>query len=462
MNESTVLHHFNEIDLHFTSFLRGQSGLQYDATPTHSDPTIVISKQTSFMGTSLDEYTITSVYIVPTIHASNRIPQASRSGLELIMEHSASGSAANSSPESKKRLFLCAIISSDDALEESSTEVPEQSNANLVGSDAGFIDFVQSIDTSPSTPAQFRINNSRILPVSVSMTFPGITECLVYSDVDSNRVLLLTNPLLLPESVISAISSQISENSAPVFGNFDLIPASTSVERMKFLSNRVNNNSMSISTGTGINDIKTDFLEQSDANEAVVDRFTGSIRRKESMTTRRTVGASANESANASANESRNALANESRNASKIRGSCPSRNTSPSDDAIFALNSMALALVLIPLCVLCWLYYPWLYSKQVIQLSSNPDKIQAGVWWGRCIAIVYLVATIIMISVSSAYRNWLAMIIGLSFVVLWITAIVAVQFDVNSPQSTIKSELSNNENINKILWDHHNYDTITI
>jgi hypothetical protein len=421
MNDSTVLHHFNDIDLHFTSFLRGQSGLQYDATPTQSDPTIVISKQTPFMGTSLDEYTVTSVYIVPTIHASNRIPQASQSDLEIIMEHSTSSSSGTK--ESKTRLFLCAIVSPDNVpVVEEVVEVDPPLLKKLVGSDPGFVEFVQTIDTSSTTPAQFRINNSRILPVSVSFTFPGITECLEYSDVDSNRVLLLTSPLLLPESMIQALSAQISVNSAPIFGSFDLIPASTSVERMKFLSNRVSTGSSSFGSSIGssfgnfggsVNNIKTDLPEsEMDSNE-VVDGF-----------------------------ETR---------------TCP-KKTSPSDDAIFALNSMALALVLIPLCVLCWLYYPWLYSKQVVFLNNTYDnKINDGVWRVRYITIGYLIATIIMISVSSSYRNWLSMIIGLCFVVLWITAIVAVQVDVNSNQSIIKSELNNNENIHQV-WLRDNYD----
>lgn len=405
-SDVTTLHNFNEIDTHFSSFLQGQSGLQYDLTPTQSDPTLVMSKKTAFFGTQLDEYTITTMYIVRKIHASNRIPQASQSDLELILEHSRNGDNPN-------RLFLCAIISPENAMdpkedekEEKNAETAPIKYSEMKGYDPAFVEFVSKIDTSSKTPAQFRINNGRKLPTPLSFGFPGITECLEYTDSEKNIVLLATTPLLIPETALKSLAAQISPGTAPMFTNFDLIPdASTGIKLGKFLSNRVS---------TGLENIQNPFEDvalDDDPKQNKTDGFTGAIQAN---------------------NEKQSTQGGTSNTKEAARAA-----TKRANDAIFALHTLTVAMVVVPLCVVIWIYFPYVYNEGLKYFGRanetgttliNPND---SVWYTRTLFWIYLSVSITILIIGASIQQWVTMIIGLVLIVLWITAIAAIRYDLN-------------------------------
>lgn len=221
---TTILHYFDNCDVHFFSHLSNNSGMTFEVNPNHRDPTLVLNKPATFVGVSLDEYTATTLYLVPKIHTSNRIPQVQKSDLEIIIEHT--------KPGAKERIFVCAIISGIP---------PNNTNAKIKGVDPGLNDLLQSINTTSSNPTQFRINNSRLLPIPITLTFPGITEGLTYTDSDGNLVVLLTDPLLIKPALLSKLSQQMS-GEPPIFSTFDLLPLEVghiNPIRVKFMSNMV-------------------------------------------------------------------------------------------------------------------------------------------------------------------------------------------------------------------------------
>jgi hypothetical protein len=411
----TTLHNFNEMDAHFTSFLQGQSGLQYDITPTQSDPTLVLNRKTPFFGTQLDEYTITTMYIVRKIHASNRIPQASQSDLELILEHTQNGENNNN------RLFLCAIISPENAMdpvveeEASSTDKPAPINySEMKGYDPAFVEFVSKIDTSSKSSAQFRINNGRKLPTPLSLSFPGMFECLEYADAEKNIVLLASTPLLIPETILESLAAQILPGAAPVFTNFDFIPESSAqVKRGKFLSNRV-------STDLSSTFIESPFEAEDPSGET--DGFTSDIGARKTTKIR-----AKNAKTTAGSKEREDAILK-----------CKTK-TSPANDAIFALNTLAVAMVAIPLCVVIWIYFPYIYSDGLKYFGGgvpqgNINKInhpEDAVLGTRVVSFVYLCISLALIITGATIQQWVTMIVGLVLLVFWITAIIAVQYNLN-------------------------------
>lgn len=466
-SDVTTLHHFNEMDAHFSSFLRGQSGLQYDITPSQSDPTLVMSRKTAFFGTQLDEYTITTMYIVRKIHASNRIPQASQSDLELILEHSRNGDNNNTNNNTNNtnsnRLFLCAIISPENAMDptEDENEDPNSTSATtsktpinyseMKGYDPSFVEFVSKIDTSSKSSAQFRINNGRKLPTPISLTFPGMTECLEYTDSEKNIVLLASTPLLIPETILQSIAAQISPGAAPVFTNFDFIPdSSAQVRRGKFLSNRV-------STGLSADPFKEAALDAEDPSteepsaeeqsteEPSTDGFTSDIGARQTTKKRRV------KSTNSKSTNSKPAGKEESTTTTTAATTPEEKDpirkcktkTSPASDAIFALNTLTVAMVTIPLCIVIWIYFPYIYSdglKYFGTVNANGTTLEQPNWaviGTRGFFIVYFCISLALIITGASIRQWVMMIVGLVLIVLWITAIITVQYNLTTKTGII-------------------------
>lgn len=461
-SDVTTLHHFNEMDAHFSSFLRGQSGLQYDITPSQSDPTLVMSRKTAFFGTQLDEYTITTMYIVRKIHASNRIPQASQSDLELILEHSRNGDNNNTNNNTNNtnsnRLFLCAIISPENAMDPTEDENEDPTNTSttststtsktpinyseMKGYDPSFVEFVSKIDTSSKSSAQFRINNGRKLPTPISLTFPGMTECLEYTDSEKNIVLLASTPLLIPETILQSIAAQISPGAAPVFTNFDFIPdSSAQVRRGKFLSNRV-------STGLSADPFKEAALdaEEPSTEDTTTDGFTSDIGARQTTKKRRV------KSANSTSTNSKSAGKEESTTTTTAATTPEEKDpirkcktkTSPASDAIFALNTLTVAMVTIPLCIVIWIYFPYIYSDGLKYFgefkNGRLEQPNLAVWGTRWFFIVYFGISLALIITGASIRQWVMMIVGLVLIVLWITAIITVQFNLNSKTGIIINE----------------------
>jgi hypothetical protein len=424
----TTLHNFNEMDAHFSSFLRGQSGLQYDITPSQSDPTLVLNRKTAFFGTKLDEYTITTMYIVRKIHASNRIPQASESDLELILEHSQNGENNNNN-----RLFLCAIISPENAMDPVVEEEEEEEEdpatkptpinySEMKGYDPAFVEFVSKIDTSSKSSAQFRINNGRKLPTPLSLNFTGITECLEYIDSEKNVVLLASTPLLIPEPILQSLAAQILPGTAPIFTNFDLIPeSSTNVKRGKFLSNRV---STDLVGSTFIKNPFEDAALDAEPSDETTDGFTSDIGARQTTRKRES-----NANTTADSKEKEDAILK-----------CKTK-TSPANDAIFALNTLAVAMVAIPLCVVIWIYFPYIYNEGLKYFGGFKDNKLTdrgdAVWRTRMLFFAYLCVSITLLITGASVRNWVTMIIGILLIVLWITAIATIRYNLNLAGSII-------------------------
>ena len=441
VSDVTTLHNFNEMDTHFSSFLQEQSGLQYDTTPTQSDPTLVMNKKTAFLGTQMDEYTITTMYIVRKIHASNRIPQASQSDLELILEHSRNGDNPN-------RLFLCIIISPENAMDPTGEEEEEQKEekkpikyTEMNGYDPAFVEFVSKIDTSSTSSAQFRINNRRKLPTSLTLSFPGITECLEYTDSEKNVVLLATTPLLIPETALQSLAAQISPDSAPVFSNFDLIPdSSAGIKLGKFLSNRVS---------TGLDKIVNPFEDvalEDDPKLDETDGFTGVIEAN-------TSNKKATTKAKAKATTNAKGKSNSKKEAERAAA------TKRANDAIFALHTLTVAMVVVPLCVVIWIYFPYMYSEGlkhfggVNETGNTLDRPSDSVLSTRLLFTLYLGISFALLITGASIQQWVVMIIGLVLIVLWITAIAAIRYDLNLSNGVI----INKEKIQPFYMWHGNY-----
>lgn len=395
----TILHYFDNCDVHFHAFLSENTGLAFEVSPVHRDPTLVINKPGPMFGVSLEEYSATALYLVPKIHASNRMPQVQKSDLELIIEHV--------KPGKKERVFLCAVISTDNT------------NAKKVrGRDTGLIAWMSSINTSSKNPTQFRVNNSRLLPVSTTLAFPGINECLSYVDSDGNTVLLLPDPLLVPSKTLTTISAQISGSSgsnsskskthkAPIFGSFDLLPPD-SVDhilptRYKFMSNMISTNPLD---NTDAEDADNKDADNKDAD---------------------------NKDANNEATD------NADTNTTK-EGFSKKKTKKVNKDAEFSLIMLSTLVVGFLIAIPLWLLGPELYKNLLKYfIDSTEYKTNGGIWANRIMSFVFATVAFTLMGLGGSYHNYSMLISGILIIFYNVVFNASVIFETQKSESMFNS-----------------------
>lgn len=235
---TAVLHDFSSCAFKFSGILPGGGGLVYSVTS--SAPTLVVSA-TGYLGTTLRDYVAVNLYVVPKLHASNKLDQVSASDIEIILEHAPSAAAsAAADADAAARYFLCAVVSPSDKPEEdvavapdtlapaaapaaAAAPAPAPAAAKLVGADAALLRFLTAIDAGATTSAEIKANNAKLLPVDTPLTFPGIDTCMAYPDAKGNVVLLASAPMLVPGAIVARLHALVGA-AAPVFRNFDLAP----------------------------------------------------------------------------------------------------------------------------------------------------------------------------------------------------------------------------------------------
>ena len=237
---TAVLHDFSSCAFKFSGILPGGGGLVYSVTS--SAPTLVVSAS-GYLGTTLRDYVAVNLYVVPKLHASNKLDQVSASDIEIILEHAPSAAAsAAADADAAARYFLCAVVSPSDKPEEDVAVAPDTlapaaapaaaaapapapapAAAKLVGADAALLRFLTAIDAGATTSAEIKANNAKLLPVDTPLTFPGIDTCMAYPDAKGNVVLLASAPMLVPGAIVARLHALVGA-AAPVFRNFDLAP----------------------------------------------------------------------------------------------------------------------------------------------------------------------------------------------------------------------------------------------
>ncbi len=241
---AVALHDFSSCTTKFAGLLSG-GGLEFSVTS--AAPTLSISGGGGGGGVlssgGVDEFVATRLFLVPKLHASNRLQQVSASDLEVVIEHgrSATSAAAQGSGGGKpRRYFLCAVVSADAQILDDDKATPS-GGGKLIGADAAMQAFLRNIDTSggPADRAALRDRNAKLLPLDTPLTFPGVGECMSYSDSAGDVVLLAAAPLLAAPALIARLFAFVTAGGAPVFSNFDLAPAPDgAVSVVAFRANR--------------------------------------------------------------------------------------------------------------------------------------------------------------------------------------------------------------------------------